>query len=323
MSDNTNPDSFAATTSIVHRESGGITGLREVTDDASRLTVCAFPFAAIKQIVAFKTFDVPACYLLAGSEIVYIGESGYVGRRLLEHRDDSSKQFASQVFVVSACDQGWLDKVPAIYLQYRLTNLAEAAGLVRVQRGAPPRLPDLPKWRHAPLKTLGDDARRLLFDAGCHAFDSAKVVQRVAKVTAPVPLEATAMNEGCADPADAGVMEIGVTTVPHGVEEYELSYGDIVWARGYHAGDRFVVAAGSDVPTAVNPSARPIVHSRRKELTAAGALIPIARVGDRMRLAVAVAFPSQAIAAAVICGAHVDSSKWTPLRFAHPLIMAI
>ena len=310
-----------SSTSIVHRAQGGITGLREVTDDASRLSVLAFPAAAIKEIVAVRGFALPGAYVLSGDGVIYLGESGQVGRRLLEHREDPEKAFAQEVFVVAAFNDRWFDKIPAIYLQYRLTHTAENAGVVRVLRGTAPRMLDLPAWRRAPLERIGQDAERLLFDAGCRAFHS---------TCAPTPLTekpivaslSSGPDETIAEAADTGVMRIGVTTTPAGIEEFELSYGDI-WARGHQGRDCFVVAAGSDFRAVLNPSVTPIIKSRRDELSAAGVLTPIPGLGDRLRLGVAVAFPSRAIAAKVICGAHVDSSKWVPLLQSQPVTLAI
>ena len=174
MSANSEPTFVGqSSTSIVHRANGGIIGLREVSDDASRLSVFAFPFAAIKEVVASQAFALPGAYVLSGNGTVYLGESGQVGRRLLEHREDPEKNFAREVFVVAAFNERWCDKIPAVYLQFRLTTTAESAGFVRVLRGASPRMLDLPAWRRAPLERIGQDAERLLFDAGCRAFHAA------------------------------------------------------------------------------------------------------------------------------------------------------
>jgi len=51
-------------------------------------------------------------------------------------------------------------------------------------------------------------------------------------------------------------------------------------------------------------------------------LVPIPGVEDRERLCVAVRFPSAAIAAKVVTGAHVDSSKWQAPRYPRPILIA-
>jgi len=300
-------------TSIVHRPAGGIAGVREVFDDSTRLAVTAFPMDMIKNIVAAKA-TIAACYILANPERVYIGESGNVGRRLSDHAADSTKSFADEVFVIA----GSLDKTAALYLQYQLSATVEKAGLVHLQKGASPLMPELPDWRCASLDRLVEDGKRLLFDAGCRAFDSNSDSRR----PGPAPPDAAALIEPEADCDDTGQMEIGVAATPLGAAEFELAYGGF-WGRGYSSNGGFVVTAGSEVRTLINPSATPILHARRNELIAANALAEIPGLVDRQRLMVSVWFPSAAIAAKVVTGAHVDSRKWTALRNPQPYIIAL
>jgi hypothetical protein len=65
-----------------------------------------------------------------------------------------------------------------------------------------------------------------------------------------------------------------------------------------------------------------MLHARRAELASANALTDIPGVEGRKRLLVAVWFPSAAIAAKVLTGAHVDSSKWILPRHPQPFIIA-
>ena len=117
--------------------------------------------------------------------------------------------------------------------------------------------------------------------------------------------------EEVSDVNDAGPITIGVTTTPLGSAEYELTYDD-VWARGYWAGDLFIVAAGSEVRATTNGSVNAVTRGRRDDLFRAGVLAPIPGVASRRRLIVAVAFPSAAIAAKIVCGAHT-AGRWFPL----------
>ena len=82
-----------------------------------------------------------------------------------------------------------------------------------------------------------------------------------------------------------------------------------------------MVVAGSEMRSIVNPSVNPIIHTRRAELAAADALLAIPGVQDRLRLCVPVWFPSAAIAAKVITGAHVNSSKWVAPRNPRPILI--
>lgn len=300
-----------ACTSNVHRPMGGIAGLREVHDDVGRLTVSAFPFAMVKDIQS-TLGAVPACYILADHATAYIGETRNVGRRLSEHSAHPSKAFAREVYVISGYLCAWFDKTAAIYLQYRLTQIAEQAGLVDVMKGTNPQVLELPSHKRASLDHFVEHGERLLFDAGCRVLRSNFASQRRKQ-------EATETDVVIGP--DDGPMQIDVTDLPPLGNELELDYCDL-WARGYPVRDGFVVTAGSEVRNLVNQSVNPILHTRRAELAAADALAPIPGIEDRLRLRVAVCFPSAAIAAKVVTGAHVNSGKWVNRRYPKPILIA-
>jgi hypothetical protein len=301
-----------ACTSNVHRPMGGIAGLREVHDDVGRLTVSAFPFAMVKDI-SFTHAAVPACYILADHAMAYIGETGNAGRRLSEHFGDPSKAFTREVYVISGYQRAWFDKTAAIYLQHRLTHIAEQVGLVDIMKGANPQVLELPSHKRASLDQFVEHGERLLFDAGCRVLRSNFASQRR-------KLETTDADVAIG-PDDTGPMQIDVTDLPRLGNELELDYCD-VWARGYPVRDGFVVAAGSEVRNVVNASVNPILHTRRAELAAADALAAIPGMQDRLRLRVAVMFPSAAIAAKVVTGAHVSGGKWVNPRYPQPILIA-
>jgi predicted GIY-YIG superfamily endonuclease len=307
----------ASCATIIHRELGGITGLREIFDRRSRLAVWAFPFSAIDQFAA-KLMATAAAYILADHRSIYVGESSNVGRRLLEHASDDAKMFAREVFVVSTFDSEWFDKTSAVQLQHRLTHNAKTAGLVEVRLGTNPQDIALPTWLLDSNDSMFDAAPQLLFDAGCRAFHSNCDSQRNFPAAGPTSAPSGDADAGESD--DSGLMEIGVTTTPRNVDEYQLVYFDL-WARGYQFGDRFIVAAGSDFHNVETPSVNEIIKTRRKELLARGVLQTIRGISDRKRSMVAIAFPSMAIAAKVLCGAHVDSSKWQLLRVEQPIML--
>lgn len=300
-------------TSIVHHPMGDISGVREVFDDASRLAVCAFPMAMIDEI-AMARAAIPGCYILADHEKIYIGETGNVGRRLSDHAADPTKDFAREVFVVVGHEPAWLDKTAAIYLQHRLTEIAERAGLVDVVKGTSPQVLELPSYRRSFFDRFVGDSERLLHDAGCRAFRSNYASQRrIQRMADPI--------DASTEPDESEPMQIGVIETPPVGSELELAYSDL-WARGFPANGGFVVMAGSEVRSLINASAPPIVHTERAELAAADALADIPGVLGRKRLRVAVRFQSAAIAAKVLSGAHVDSSKWVSPRYPQPIIIA-
>jgi hypothetical protein len=303
-----NDSQHSPSTNNVHRPMGGVEGLREVYDDVSRLTVAAFPFSMVRQIPPSPS-PVAACYILADHATAYVGESSNVGRRLCNHAADPAKAFAREVYVVSGFERAWFDKFAAIFLQHRFTVMAEQAGLVDVLKGVNPQVLELPCHRRASLEKFVEHADLLLFDAGCRVLRSNFASQRRA-----IDMELVT------EPLDSTPMHIGVISTPMPGSELELDYVGL-WARGYPSGDGFVVKAGSEVRTVVNPSTNPILTTRRNELMDDDALEEIPGVHDRLRLCVAVWFPSAAIAAKVVTGAHVNSGVWVPPRYPRPILI--
>lgn len=298
-------------TTIMHRPFGGIAGYRRLSDRASGICVHAFPIAAISQLSAAGMLATAGAYVMTDFRTAYIGESSRVSRRVGEHASDPAKTaFAREVFVVAGREGCAIDRTLAQDMQYRLTNLAFGAGVVTVSKGANPVEPELSDSDRSTADRILDDALRLLYDAGCRIFQP----DAGPRMREPLPAD------DVADPADSGPMQIGVTTVPIGTEEFELRYDD-AWARGYWAGGHFVVAAGSEVRCQTNDSVNAITRTRREELFAAGVLAEIPGVDGRRRLIVAVAFSSMSIAAKAICGAHT-AGRWGRLTPSRVVVLA-
>jgi hypothetical protein len=291
-------------TSIILRPFGSLLGYRRITDRASRVAVHAFAMSELPRLAAAGLLTTPGTYMMTDHRTAYIGESRRPSRRLAEHAADPTKTFARDVFVVDGCDGAPFDKLIAVDLQFRLTRRALETDAVTLSKGLNPAEPDLTDDDRATHDRIAADAFRLLHDAGCRIFERAGD-------GASGPTEPPSSDDG-ADAADAGPMEIGVSTTPIGTDEFELRYAGL-WARGYWAGDHFVVAAGSEVRSRTNDSVNTVTRARREELRKAGVLAEIPAVADRRRLVVAVAFPSTAIAAKVVCGAHT-AGKWVALN---------
>jgi hypothetical protein len=305
--------------SIIMRDGENPAGHRLVTDDAATLCVRAFPFAEIAKVAAAGALSVPGAYVLAdvGQRQVYVGETGNLGRRLQEHALDASKNWVAEVFLLNGLDRR-LDKLAVIHLQRRLSVSIEQAAMARLIAGVGACNVDLQNWRRASLDRMYESALPLLYDAGCRCVVPAPMMSSTEATvegrglstmgSPPSPDEAVAADEEAED----GPMEVGVTTTPIGVEEQTLAFFDL-WARGYEHQGRFVVAAGSEMRRVATASANAHTISRRQRLIEIGTATEIEGMDDRLRLQVAVAFPSKAIAAKVLCGAHVASDKWRPL----------
>ena len=290
-----------STTTIIHRPQGGLGGYRLISDGASRVVVHAFPMSELPSVGDLLVR--PGAYVMTDGRLAYVGESSRVSRRLADHSGDPSKGFARDVYVVSGCDGTTFDKALGLDFQFRLTRQAVDCGIATVAKGLNPVQPPMTAAVRSTHDRVYGDALRLLHDAGCRLF-----VPAAPEPSQPPPPAAT---EGGEEAADGGPMSIGVSTTPLGAEEFELKYLGL-WARGYWAGDRFVVAAGSEVRGQTNGSVDAITRNRREELFEARVLSAISGVADRRRLVVAVAFPSSSIAAKILCGAHTPG-KWLPV----------
>lgn len=324
-------------TTTITRDGVGLGGPRLITDDASALCVRVFRFTDVAAVTAGGLLDTPGAYILSGLlpadrvPAAYVGETGRLGRRLQEHAADPDKAvFATEVYVVYDADGRRIDKNDAICLQSRLIELIEQVGVARLLNSTGACAAKLGPERVATVDRMLQDALPLLFDAGCRILSPMPVPPKamamvnaavVKDVPTLVPAE-PAIGEPGEEGDDGGPMEIGVTTTPIGVEELALAYSDL-WARGYDSQGRFVVAAGSEMRRMTNDSANDHTTARRERLIEAQAFDDRGDNHDRYRLRTAVAFPSRAIAAKVLCGAHVGSDKWRPLNAARPLMLDI
>jgi hypothetical protein len=293
-------------TTLIQRNSADTLGLRVATDEAAALKVMAFLSTAMADVAATGVLDTSGAYILVGPRVCYLGETGLLSRRLLEHAHDPSKTFASEVFIVAGLERR-LDKATVIHLQARFTEMIEARGLLTVQKGVGPCASDLPQWRKDNIDRMLVDVLPLLFDLGFRGLDAVCAPEGEASDG-----REKSPNDDDGDDADDGAIEIGVSVAPPGVEEFELRHMN-TWARGYEYLGRFIVVGGSEIRTAPNASISSHTANRRQQLFVQEAVEPIPGVSDRQRLKVAVAFPSRAIAAKVCAGAHCGTDKWRPL----------
>jgi hypothetical protein len=307
-------------TTITYRSDNIVAGLRVLTQPFSTFVVHAFPFASIAQIVRLDAMRTAGSYLLYNRHLAlaYVGESGYVANRLPKHIKDPTKQFATEVFVITSTDHSY-NKEHAEFGQKYFYDAAKTAGLVTLTNEARP---------HTALKQceIGPIVRELsnvflpLFEGGCRAFhDCVQPKPMIPSVGGTEAAAAKALEPHEDDDCDEMLIGYGSTTVPLGVEEFDLKYLDF-WARGYWYKDRFVVAAGSEVRVDTN-KVIPGIVKKRNALEARGALAAIPGVIDRKRLLVPIMLCSDANAAEVCAGAHIDSSAWRPLARNLPLVI--
>ncbi|SFJ32515.1 hypothetical protein [Bradyrhizobium sp. cf659] len=303
----------APCTTKVYRPLGGIAGPRLVRDAASRVAVCAIPLAQAAHIAALAAG--PAAYVLMSHDTAYFGETSNASTRISKHLSDPTKAFARIAYIVTGYPEPWSNKGPAIYLQYHLWEIARTAGFVNIANDRTPQMPVVGEDERGELQWLLEHARQQLFDAGCLALDSN--FDSLCRVASPTDLEDDPIG-----PHDNDPIRIDVVATPPAGSELELNYVGL-WARGYPTADGgFVVMPGAEMRTPVNGSAHEIVKTRRDELRNQKALVPIPGIANRERLLVAVWFPSPAIAAKVVTGAHAAARVWVRRRFPQPIIIA-
>jgi len=295
----------------IFRPMGGVETLREVRDPAGRLMVSAFPCSLAKGLAPI--FDgVAACYLLADHMSVYVGESLKMGQRLIQHANDMTKMFAREVYVIHGQHPFALDRSALLYLQHRLIDSCEDAGLVAVANSAAAHILPWSNQDRAVFEHFVKDSQRLLFDAGCRAINSNFASQLPPNLAAEIGASAEDEEE----------LEINVPQVPPPGGELDLNYCGL-FARGYWSFPKgFVVMAGAEVRKPVNESTRKNIAKLRVKLEAAQALVPIAGVNDRWRLQFATRFFSAAVAAKVLTGAHVAATKWVRPSYPQPMPIA-
>jgi hypothetical protein len=294
-------------THIVFRPMAGIEGFRQVRDPAGRLMVSAYPCTLAKGLA--PVFEgMPGCYILSDHTKVYIGESKDMGQRGGQHAADSSKDFAREAYLIHAQPPYSLDRPARLYLQHRLIDLAEDAGLIAVSNVAIAQMLPWSDDERATYEHFVADALRLLFDAGCRAFNSNCASQLPPQ---SVPVTGAGSNE-------EQEFEINVPIAPPPGGELDLAYCGL-FARGYWDAKGFVVMAGAEVRNRINASTRDNIGKLRRKLDAARVLARIPGLQDRQRLQVAVRFFSAAVAAKVVTGSHVAGTKWVRPSYAQPV----
>lgn len=307
------PSPRSSCTTRVYRPLQGIIGPRLVRDAVSRVAVCAMPLAQAAHIAALAAG--PAAYVLMSHDTAYFGETSNASTRINQHLSDPTKAFARVAYIVTGYPDPWPNKDPAIYLQYHLWNIAQTAGHVNIANDRTPQMPIVDDDKRGELQWLLEYGRQQLFDAGCLALDSNFDSQR--RVAS-----STELDDDPIGPNDEDPIRIDVVATPPAGSELELNYVGL-WARGYPTADGgFVVMPGAEMRTPVNGSAHDIIETRRNELRDKKALVPISGIANRERLLVAVWFPSPAIAAKVVTGAHAPARVWVPRRFPQPIIIA-
>lgn len=279
-------------TLTVHLFEGDRDGPRLVECRTSVLRVHAGPWSRFESLLEAGLPATPGIYALISSSrdvklCVRPGEAGDVRRRLQEHRADATKDHFEEVYCVTALDQR-LTKEDVRYAESRFHELVAASAHAVLEVSQMPPLFSRHLAEKAALEGLLEQARDLLYVAGCRALDAYRLPQQA-------PAEER-------EDADVEIVDfMGVQ------DEHYLSY-DGISAWGYLGPDgTFVVRAGSDMRMRENQAILPPIASRRRKLSKMGVLAELPGMQDRWRLLANVRFQSPLLAAKVITGAHISN----------------
>jgi hypothetical protein len=293
--------------STVFRPRGPESSIRIVSDDSAVLTITAFDFRDAPASAAFCGLAIPAAYMIVSdtvNRLAYVGETDKFKRRCEEHFRDEAKGFGREVFAVTG-PEGKFFKKDALYAQAWLFRaVLETPGWTLVN-AQPPADAKLSREREATIDKMLADIAPLWLDARCPVFTSP------GKPNHGAPAAVDDADDGDDD------MLFGVP-IPADAVEVDLYYGNL-WARGYAGkGDPrdkpLVVGAGSLMRTRDNASIIEKIRRRRARLLASDCVTPVPKSDDTVRFTKTVSFPSPAIAAKVLTGAHVGSDKWRPVQ---------
>jgi hypothetical protein len=281
------------TTTTVHLVRGDRDGPRIVESRTSVLRVHAAPWRDFESLLSAALPTTPGFYLLTawtapGKKIaVRPGEAGDLRRRLQEHFADPGKAHFDEVYCVSALDQR-LSKDDVRYAESRIHEMVAASTHAELEVSQMPPLFSRPVAEKASLEGLLEQARDLLWVAGCRALDAPRM---------PVPTATEEKEEG----------DVEIVHFSGSQDEHFLSY-DSMSCWGYLLPDgSFVVRAGSDMRRRENQAILPPIASRRRKLTQLGVLAEMPGSEDRWRLLANIRFQSPLLAAKVMTGAHISN----------------
>lgn len=209
--------------------------------------------------------------------MAYVGETDNVGKRLIQHNKDVSKEFWEQTCTITSKDQN-LTKAHARYLESRLIAIAGDASRTKLINGTAPNNSQLPEGDLADMEFFIEQLRIVLPVLGFELLkDQPKITH--ASVTPAVAGQAATI--------ESPIFELISRKYNLRAEAREVD------------GDFFVLAQ-SQAKETWNGTARHTYKELHQRLVADGVLI--AGTAGHLRFRNDYAFPSPSAASAVIVG---------------------
>jgi len=133
----------------IYLDNGSVTGIKhsEIVNWSGQ--AISAPRKLVKDLKEWTEAQRPGVYFLfgldeSGNESVYIGESENIFERLVQHVNDTKKDFWDEVIFFTSKDEN-LTKAHVKFLESKLTQLAKEANRYRVLNGNSPQQSQLPR----------------------------------------------------------------------------------------------------------------------------------------------------------------------------------
>jgi len=275
--------SFGKTTRI-HLADGSPTGIKhaELVNWTGQAMVC--PRSRVAELGNWPECTRPGVYLLVGEdadqgrELTYVGEAENVFERLKGHL--RNKDFWRRVVFFTSKDDN-LTKAHVKYLEARIVELARTADRSKLENGATPQLPTLPRAERDAMEEFLESLRILL---GALGFSTLQPVaakpETSSQVSGPLAKIALRFNPG----------------------------NRVIDAQGASTDEGFVVLRGSKGDPNVGSSLSKGYRDLRESLINDGAIVADAKAIQFSR---DVLFSSPSAAAAVLAGgAYNGREAW-------------
>jgi hypothetical protein len=148
---------------------GSLKGPREVQSESIFLYI-------LPREIASKVSDisVPGFYILTGKEKIYIGQSKDCKQRLVSHSKNIS--WWDTAFVIVSKLKEEFDATTIQYLEAKcIEDVVSIGNAVNCDNQVTPKVPSLPKYQEAKIKSIYEEAKMLLEFAGCGVFVKAEI----------------------------------------------------------------------------------------------------------------------------------------------------
>jgi len=231
----------------------------------------------------------------AGKTMVYIGESDNVGKRLVQHNKDDTKDFWEKACVITSKDQN-LTKAHARYLESRLISIAKNAGHAKLFNGTAPDYGFLPEADIADMEYFISQVRLVMPVLG---LDFLRERPQIRKEEAAEVIEAETLSDNKIISRASPTPRVRVDKSP----VFEIDSTKLgIRAQAQEAEGDFIVFSGSQSQIGWIGERSHSYEQLHKNLVEEGKITPDPDSAERGVFQEDVAFSSPSAASAVVFG---------------------